>query len=151
MLAVLWFSLWDLPKVQVSWLLVFFWSPYLLKSPSILPPPLPQDSQNSIQCLAAGLNIFFHHLLDGASQRTVTLGFCLQAWQSIINSVRNWCLTMLFVSSCEHYLLVIWDRVSNSKICLSAFYVHVPPLPLQFFLFVIKTSVVGMTWTLDLF
>ena len=46
---------------------------------SILPATLPQDSPSSVQCLAVGLCICFSQLLDGASQRTVTLGSCLQA------------------------------------------------------------------------
>ena len=44
--------------------------------PSIL-PSLPQDSSNST-CLAVGLSISFHQLLDEASMMTVMLGSCLK-------------------------------------------------------------------------
>jgi hypothetical protein len=48
-----------------------------LSGPSILSPALPNESLNSIQCLAVVLCICFSQLLGRASQRTVTLGSCL--------------------------------------------------------------------------
>jgi hypothetical protein len=53
-------------------------------------PNLPQDSPSSAWCLAVGVCICLHLLPDEASQGTVMLGSCLQAQQSVINSVRGW-------------------------------------------------------------
>jgi hypothetical protein len=63
--------------------------------PLILPLTIPQ---NSIQCLAVSLCICFMKLPGSASQRTVMLGSCLQTYQSIINSARDWCLPIEWVS-----------------------------------------------------
>ena len=46
---------------------------------SLPTPTLPQDFLSSVCCLAMGLCICFHLLLDEASQETVMLGSCLQA------------------------------------------------------------------------
>jgi hypothetical protein len=44
----------------------------------------------------------FHWMLCGTSQRTAILGSCLQAWQSIPNSVIDWFLHMEWVSIWGH-------------------------------------------------
>jgi hypothetical protein len=46
-------------------------------APSSLPPPLPQDSSSSTQCLVVRACISFLQLLGEASVMTVMLGWCL--------------------------------------------------------------------------
>ena len=53
------------------------------------------------------LCVSFQWLLGGASQKTVMLGSCLQAQQSIINSVRGWCLPMEWNSIWGSHFLAI--------------------------------------------
>ena len=43
------------------------------------PTTLPKESLSFIKCLAVGICICFNGLLVGAFQRTLMLGFCLQA------------------------------------------------------------------------
>lgn len=88
-------------------LLIFLWSSYPLQCLQFFPPTLLWESQTSVQCLAVGVCICFGQLLGGASLRIVMLGSCLQALQSIINNVRNWCLPMGKVSSWSSYWLTI--------------------------------------------
>jgi hypothetical protein len=49
--------------------------------------------------LAVSLYICYHQLLDKVSQKTVMLGLCLQALQSIINRIMGWLSPMGWVSS----------------------------------------------------
>ena len=75
--------------------------------PSIFSLSHFHKSPSSVHCLAVGLCICCSQLLGGVSQRTVMLGSCLQAQQSIINSVRDWCLPMGWVSSWAGHWLAI--------------------------------------------
>ena len=84
----------------VGFLVIFLTSP----APSVLSLSLPQDSLHS----GVGvLYICFHQLLDEASQMTVMLGSCMQAYQSINNSVRGWLSAMEWVSSWVSHWLAI--------------------------------------------
>lgn len=74
--------------VSVRPLMVFLTPPV----PSIITLNLPQDFLTSTSCLAVGLLISFYQVLKEISQRSVVLDSCLQAQQTIINSIRVACL-----------------------------------------------------------
>ena len=58
-------------------------------APTILPPPLLQDSANS-KYLAMGLCISFHHLLGEASLMTIMLG----SWLLLVGHSLNFCSSL---------------------------------------------------------
>lgn len=68
---------------------------------------LQQACPSSVQCLAVDFCIYFRQLLGGASQRKVMLGFSLNELQSSINSIREQCLSMGWVSNQTSYWLTI--------------------------------------------
>jgi hypothetical protein len=86
--------------------------------------------------------ICLSQLLGGTSQRTAKLGSGLRAKQRIINSVRDWCLSMERVFSWAGYCLVIPSVSAPSstpaffvgmiKFGLKALWVGVPMVPLIF-------------------
>jgi hypothetical protein len=91
---VLWLVIQTLraPRVQYSWLCWF--------SCGVLIPLGLTSSYSSLRVPKLnplGACIFLSQLLGGTSQRTTCS--CLQAQQNIINSVRDWCLPMEWVSS----------------------------------------------------
>lgn len=61
-----------------------------LSDPLIFCVSLPQDSFILAPCLAVGLSICFHLLMNETSQGSVMLGSHLQAEQSFINNLRDW-------------------------------------------------------------
>jgi hypothetical protein len=67
--------------------------------PSFLPSTLSFITVLDLHPMVGCGYICFSQLLGRASQRTLTPGSCLQASQSIINNVRDWCLPMGWVSS----------------------------------------------------
>ena len=77
---------------------------------------LPQVFLGSARGLPVGLCICHRLLLGEASQETVMLGSCLQAEQSIINSVRAWLSHMGWVSSWGSHWL------ADSSVCDSSLF-----------------------------
>ena len=70
-------------------------------------PILPEVFPSFIQCFAVGVSIWLSQLLCGVPERTAFHDFCLQAWESIINTFRNWCLSLGMILSWAHYWLAI--------------------------------------------
>lgn len=72
-----------------------------------LSPTLPRDSSSTTCCLAVGLCICFHPLLDEASQETVMLGSCLKPQQNIINRVWGRLFPIGWLSSWASHCLTV--------------------------------------------
>jgi hypothetical protein len=101
---------WSLQVSRLFDSLVFLWSSY----PHRVLQSLTKffcKTVSSIYSLGTSLIISFYWLLDGASQRTVMLGSCLQAQRSIIHSVGDpfhlgQSLVSQFLLLCHTHLLV---------------------------------------------
>ena len=87
-------SLWELPEFQISW---YCWSSYGHANSSSSFNSSP-DSFIGVPDLSPIVCCMYLHLsqlaANRASQKKAKLGFCLQAQNSISNSVRVWCPTM---------------------------------------------------------
>jgi hypothetical protein len=78
-LSVWQFRLWELQASRLVDSVDFPVESLSSSGPLILSPTLPQDSLDSLLCLAVGLCISFHWLLGGTYQRIVLLDSCVQA------------------------------------------------------------------------
>lgn len=96
MLSSWWFSLcepYELRLVYCAELLV-------LDGPGFLNPSLYSSKRlPELYPLFACGCLYFHQLLNEASRKIIMLDFCLQAQQSIVNSVKGWLFPMGQVSS----------------------------------------------------
>jgi hypothetical protein len=102
-----WFSLWESPWSQVSWL--------CRSSSGVLDTSGSLRHWSSTWCFSAALCICSHALLDEVSQETIMLRSCLQAYQVFNDSVRSWLAYMGCVSS--HWLAFF---LSICSICILA-------------------------------
>lgn len=80
----------------------------------------PQDSSSSVWWLALGICICFCLLVNDSAQETVLIGFCLQAEQSIISSIRSWLSHMGWISK-EFLVGILHSRHMGKQYPLSLF------------------------------